>query len=102
MDIILALPSKMADIRMRIFNSDGTEAETCGNGLRCLAKYALLNNLVKPGATQISVETIPGVRKIKLGYSGSELTQIQVGIGVPKFTAREIPLKIEHGKIQGT
>lgn len=96
--IILVLPSKIADIRMRIFNSDGTEAETCGNGLRCLAKYALVNNLVKSGSTQISAETIPGVRKIKLEYNGSELTRIQVGIGVPKFAAKEIPLKTEPGK----
>lgn len=96
--IILALPSKVADLRMRIFNSDGSEAETCGNGLRCLAKYALLHNLIKPGVTQISIETIPGVRKIKLEYDGSNLSLIQVGIGIPKYTASDIPLKEEPGK----
>lgn len=96
--IILALPSNKADVRMRIFNSDGSEAETCGNGLRCLAKYALLNNIIKPGSPFIIVETIPGVRKINLGYKGSELIYIQVGIGVPKFKATEIPLKIDFSK----
>lgn len=95
--IILALPSKVADLRMRIFNSDGSEAETCGNGLRCLAKYAVLNSMLKPGAREINIETIPGVRKIKLGYRGSELARIQVGIGVPKFAARDIPVKAEMG-----
>jgi len=90
--IILALPSKIADLRMRIINSDGSEAETCGNGLRCLAKYAVINNFVKPGAGEISIETIPGVRKIKLGYQGSALNKIQVGIGVPEFAAEDIPV----------
>lgn len=96
--IILALPSKVADLRMRIFNSDGSEAETCGNGLRCLSKYAVLHNMVKAGAKQITIETIPGVRKIKLGYNGAQLTHIQVGIGVPKFAPSDIPIKTELGK----
>ena len=95
--IILALPSKEADLRMRIFNPDGSEAETCGNGLRCLAKYAVLNKMIKQGARQITIETIPGIRKIKLDYKGTEIAQIQVGIGIPKFKAKEIPLKAEAG-----
>jgi diaminopimelate epimerase len=98
--IILALPSKVADVRMRIFNPDGSEAETCGNGLRCLAKYAVLNKMVKPGATEIAIETIPGVRIIKLGYHNSELSEIRVGIGVPKFAAGDIPIKAESGKAE--
>lgn len=96
--IILALPSDKADVRMSIFNSDGSEAETCGNGLRCLAKYALLNNIIKSGTPYINIETIPGVRKINLGYRGSELTHIQVGIGIPKFKAFEIPLRVDPTK----
>lgn len=99
--IILALPSKVADVRMRIFNPDGSEAETCGNGLRCLAKYAVINQLIKPGTTKISVETIPGVRNIKLEYRGQELDRIQVGIGVPRFDARDIPVKIDLIKSHG-
>jgi diaminopimelate epimerase len=100
--LILALPSKTADLRMRIFNPDGSEAETCGNGLRCLAKYAVLNNLVKAGSKQVSIETIPGVRKIKLGYSGTELNWIQVGIGIPRFAPVEIPLKLDAVKAAST
>ena len=91
--IILALPSKVADVRMRIFNSDGSEAETCGNGLRCLAKYAVMNKLIKPGSTEITVETIPGVRKIKLGYQGQELTRSRSVSGFPRFAAKDIPVK---------
>jgi diaminopimelate epimerase len=96
--IILALPSKTADLRMRIFNSDGSEAETCGNGLRCLSRFAILNKMVKAGSKQITIETIPGVRTIRLGYNGAEIIHIQVGIGVPKFAPSEIPVKIEFGQ----
>ncbi len=99
--IILALPSSVADVRMRIFNPDGSEAETCGNGLRCLAKYAVLNKLIKPGSTEITIETIPGVRKITLEYRGQELDRIQVGIGVPRFDAKDIPVKIDPTKSCG-
>jgi diaminopimelate epimerase len=93
--IILALPSRVADVRMRMFNPDGSEAESCGNGLRCLAKYTLLNGLLKPGSSQMTIETIPGVRKVNLGYQDSELTEIQVGVGVPIFAVDDIPVKIE-------
>jgi diaminopimelate epimerase len=93
--IILALPSTKADIKMRIFNSDGSEAETCGNGLRCLAKYCVLNSIIKPGQRLIKIETIPGVRTIKLGYGGNELNEIQVGMGIPRFAAAEIPVNID-------
>jgi diaminopimelate epimerase len=96
--LILALPSKTADVRMRMFNPDGSEAESCGNGLRCLAKYAVLNNLVKPGTPAMTIETIPGVRKINLGYEGSALNKIQVSIGAPKFKAEDIPVAVNTGQ----
>lgn len=93
--IILALPSNVADVRMRIFNPDGSEAETCGNGLRCLAKYSVMNNIVQPGSKELAVETIPGVRRIRLAYQGKDLTRIQVGIGIPRFEAKNIPVKVD-------
>jgi diaminopimelate epimerase len=98
--MILALPSKAANLRMRIFNSDGSEAEMCGNGLRCLAKYALTNRLVKAKAAQITIETIQGIRNIKLGYQDFRLNQIRAEIGIPKFSAREIPLEMETAETE--
>ena len=98
--IILALPSDKASIRMRIFNSDGSEAETCGNGLRCLSKYCVVNGLVKARSPEIMIDTIPGVRRIKLTYADETITQIQVGIGIPKFAAKEIPILVESVKNQ--
>ncbi|MDP2917756.1 MAG: diaminopimelate epimerase, partial [Dehalococcoidia bacterium] len=95
--LILVLPSEKADVRMRIFNSDGSEAEMCGNGIRCIARYALNRKLVKPRVGAISVESIPGIRKVSLSYDGGELTGIKVGMGQPEFAPGEIPVKLTPG-----
>jgi diaminopimelate epimerase len=95
--LLLALTSKMADFKMRMFDPDGTEAETCGNGLRCLVKYVLEKGLVRTGTSQLMVETIAGIRKVELEWSGNRPTGIKVSMGEPKFAAREIPVVIEPG-----
>jgi diaminopimelate epimerase len=91
--LLLVSPSKVADFKMRVFDPDGSEASACGNGLRCLAEYALKKGLVK-SSPQLSVETISGVRKIELGGKGS----IRVGMGEPRFKASDIPVAIEAGR----
>ena len=95
--LLLALPSVVADFQMRIFNPDGSEAEVCGNGLRCLAKYVVDKGLTNITVQEISVETMSGIRIIKLDYEGSEITKIQVGMGKPEFGAKDIPVVIEQG-----
>ena len=95
--LLLVLPSSIADFRVRIFNSDGSEAETCGNGLRCVAKYALNKGFVNSNASEISIETISGVRKAKLYTVGDRVTAIQVSMGKPKFGAGDIPVAVEQG-----
>jgi diaminopimelate epimerase len=90
--LLLVSPSGVADLKMRVFDPDGTEAEVCGNGLMCLAKYALKRELVK--APQLSVETISGVRKVEIQRAGN----IRVGMGEPKFKASDIPVAIEAGR----
>ena len=72
--LLLLLPSDIADFQMHMFNPDGSEAEACGNGIRCLAKYIVDKRLspgklegISPLQNQISVETITGIRKAKLG-----------------------------------
>ena len=92
--LLLLLPSAVADFKMRIFNSDGSEAEICGNGLRCLAKYLVDNRLNGEHVGEITVETQAGIRRIKLQRAGKE-TKIQVGMGEPRFGARDIPVVIE-------
>ena len=99
--LLLLLPSDVADFRMREFNPDGSEAEACGNGLRCLAKYVMETKLADTTAREILVETIAGIRKIKLFYEGDkggEVVRIQVSMGEPKLGAKDIPVVIERGK----
>jgi len=95
--LLLLLPSGVADLQMRIFNPDGSEAKACGNGLRCLAKYALHKGLVDTRAQEISVETISGIRKARLQKTRSKVAGIQVSMGEPKFAAKDIPVAIEQG-----
>jgi diaminopimelate epimerase len=96
--LLLALPSAAADFQMCIFNPDGSEAEACGNGLRCLAKYVIDKGLISTKVKEISIETRAGIRRIKLHYERGEITKIQVGMGEPEFGAKDIPVVIEPGR----
>jgi len=95
--LLLLLPSDMADFRMRIFNPDGSEAEACGNGLMCLAKYVVNMGLADIEAQGILVETIAGIRKAKIYKARGKLTKIWVSMGTPKLGAKDIPVAIEEG-----
>ena len=93
--MLLLLPSKKADFRMRVFNADGSEAEACGNGLRCLVHYIHTKGISRSG--NISVETAGGVRQAEIApASGSP--RIRIGMGAPIFAPDEIPVSIAMGK----
>jgi len=96
--LLLLLPSDKADFRMRIFDSDGSEAEACGNGILCLAKYVFEKGLVSPETDRIAVETIAGIRQLKLYKKEGELVSIQAGMGKPAFAAADIPVVIKQGR----
>lgn len=89
--LILILPSQCADLRMRMFNPDGSESEMCGNGIRCVAKYAFDHGLVDKLA--ITVETGGGIRTLQLftGESG-KVEKVKVNMGRPRLTRGEIPM----------
>ncbi len=95
--LLLVMPSDIADFRMRIFNADGSEAEACGNGLRCLVKYVVDKGLVDTSAREITVETIGGVRDARIHRTGDRLAEIQVSMGKPEFAAEKIPVVIGSG-----
>jgi len=90
--MLLLTPSDKADFGMRVFDTDGSEAETCGNGIRCLAKYVFNKGLISPDIDEISVETISGVLKVKLVKNGKELSSVWANMGKPEFRADRIPL----------
>jgi len=96
--ILLVLPSDKADVRMRIFNADGSEAEACGNGTRCVVKYADSRKLIKENAENITIETMSGLRQARLSRENGKLTGINVAMGKPKFLAAEIPVAIKATK----
>lgn len=96
--LLLLLPSEVADFAMRVFNADGSEAEACGNGLRCLVKYTVAMGLADSNAQEIVVETIAGARKARLFRESGEVARIQVGMGAPEFGADNIPVAVAPGK----
>ncbi len=77
--IILVEESSTADFKMRIFNHDGTEAEMCGNGIRCLAKYVFEKNKIEK--TEFSIETLAGIKSVKLELEGEKVISVTVNMG---------------------
>ena len=92
--IIAILPSRKADCRMRIFNADGSEAQMCGNGIRCVAKYIFDNKIV--AKNRITVETLSGIKIVEIHAGIDGLTDtVTVDMGAPKFTPSEIPVDFD-------
>lgn len=87
--LILICESDKADTRMRMFNADGSEAEMCGNGVRCVAKYVHDHGLVKKPA--ITVETGRGVLSLELETRNGKVHQVRVDMGEPILVADKIP-----------
>ncbi|MDY0268487.1 diaminopimelate epimerase [Trichloromonas sp.] len=89
--LILILPSETADVRMRMFNADGSEAEMCGNGIRCVAKYAYDHGLVTN--TAIRVETGAGVKPLQLfSNAANRVERVRVNMGRPVLRRSLIPM----------
>ena len=88
--LILILPSTKADLRMRIFNYDGSEAQMCGNGIRCFAKYAHENKLISK--IKFTVETLAGTITPELIFKNKEISGIKVNMGLPKLRRKDIPM----------
>jgi diaminopimelate epimerase len=88
--LILLLPSAEADGRMVIYNSDGSRAEMCGNGIRGLAKFAHERGLI--AKNPLALETDAGVRALSLHLDGGRVTRVTVDMGMPEWRGREIPV----------
>lgn len=88
--VITIGPSEVADFRMRIYNADGSEAEMCGNGIRCVAKYVHDHKLTDQ--TEITVETGAGVKNLTLFVENEKVQQVRVDMGEPIFEPSQIPV----------
>jgi len=89
--LILIMPSTAADVRMRMFNSDGSESEMCGNGIRCVAKYAYDHGIV--AKKEITAETGAGILTLQLFTNSHNLVdKVRVNMGEPRLTRTEIPM----------
>ncbi len=91
--ILAVLPSDQADIRMRIINSDGSEAEMCGNGIRAFSKYVYEAGLVKKPA--FSIETLAGIMRPSLTIADGKVAGVTVDMGEPFLQCSEIPVEGE-------
>jgi diaminopimelate epimerase len=97
--LILILSSDVADFGMRIINSDGSEAEICGNGLRCFARYLFDHKLVS--GTRIEVGTLAGIRTVQIFPENGIVNKAKVNMGKPRFKPDEIPVNIEQDSLKG-
>ena len=88
--LLLVCNSTVADVKMRIFNSDGSEAEMCGNGIRCFAKYCFENGVVKK--TEFMVETLSGLKQIWLTAKNDEVQVVKVDMGAPNWERPSLPM----------
>jgi diaminopimelate epimerase len=99
--IILIQDSQVADLKMRMFNADGSEGEMCGNGIRCFTKYAIEHRIVSPPQPALSVDTLAGIRKVVPVYQGRKITGARVSMGVPAFDPERIPVRLDPSWIDG-
>ncbi|HUB24868.1 MAG TPA: diaminopimelate epimerase [Tepidisphaeraceae bacterium] len=100
--LVLILPSKKADVKMRMFNADGSEAEMCGNAVRCVAKYAFERGLARKNP--IAVETGAGLLTLEMQIQGGKVQSVTVDMGEPILELPKIPViesKVPRGGYLG-
>ena len=95
--IILILPGEKAEFKMRIFNADGSEAETCGNGIRCFAKYVYERGMTRK--TEFVIETLAGANCVTLKTDGAKVVAVRSNMGRPRFDRAEIPMIGAPGRV---
>ena len=94
--LILIANSDVADLKMVMFNADGSQGEMCGNGIRCFAKYAIEREIAKPAGDGLTVETLAGVRTVFPVYDGGRIKAARGAMGVPILSPAEIPVSLEE------
>ena len=88
--LILICKSDVADFKMQMFNSDGTEAEMCGNGIRCVGKFVYEKGLTSK--TSLNIETIAGIKQLELIVKDNKVEKVKVDMGIPILDSDKIPV----------
>ena len=88
--LILISKSDKADFKMNIYNTDGTEAEMCGNGIRCVGKFVYDKGLTKKN--QLTIETLAGIKYLDLMVDNNKVSLVKVDMGAPILDAERIPV----------
>lgn len=92
--LILILNSKIADFKMEIYNADGSQAEMCGNGIRCVAKFVYDKGLTEK--TKLKIETLAGIKELELNVENGKVKTVKVDMGEPILEAEKIPVYIDE------
>ena len=96
--LIVIVDSRVADVRMRIINSDGSEAEMCGNGIRCFAKYVYDSGIIEK--KRFTVETPAGIMEPEITVGADNKAElITINMGRPSFNRSEIPMEGADGRV---
>ena len=95
--LILILPSDVADFRMDMYNADGSQAEMCGNGIRCVGKYVYDYGLTE--TESISVETLAGIKYLDFSIENGKVALVTVDMGEPILKAEDIPVLCEKDQV---
>lgn len=95
--LIMINPSDKADFEMEMYNADGSRAEMCGNGIRCVAKYVYDYGLTDK--TRISVETLAGIKYLDLTVENGKVSLVRVGMGRPILEPENIPVQAEGSRV---
>jgi diaminopimelate epimerase len=93
--LILICPTKNADVEMKMFNADGTESSMCGNGLRCVAKYAQ-DHIIANSPQKIQIESHSQIYEVKVQQNSKnkKLSQATINMGIPKLSPSDIPCRL--------
>ncbi|OYO67785.1 diaminopimelate epimerase [Lachnotalea glycerini] len=95
--LILIKPSDVADFKMEMYNSDGTQSEMCGNGIRCVGKYVYDYGLTRD--TNITIETLAGIKFLELTTKDDKAVLIKVDMGNPELLPAKIPVVAEGDQV---
>jgi diaminopimelate epimerase len=95
--LVLILPSETCDFRMRMFNSDGSESEMCGNATRCIGKFVYDKGLTDK--TELTLETLAGVKHLTLNLENGKVNSVRVDMGEPILAPKQIPINLDETRV---